>query len=138
MKLYAFIDEFRDLELEDRLEALIELSDDLPRLSPARHKAPFPKECRIQECMTPVHLWVDVLDDRVKLEADVPRNSPTVRGLLAIVVQGLSGCHVDEVRHVPDDLLEQLGLVEAIGLTRQNAFRSILRHIRSQLPGRSK
>jgi cysteine desulfuration protein SufE len=128
MKLTQLIEEFRDLEPEERLEELIELADRLPPLSPGRTVTPFPETCRVQECQTPVFLWVDVdfAADRVSLEADVPRKSPTVRGLLALVVEGLEGATVAEVLTLPDDLLGELGLTEALGMTRQQGFRGVI------------
>ena len=132
MNLAQWIDEFRDLEREERLEELIELAEQLPALSPERLREPLPESCRIQECQTPVYLWVDVdrTTGRVHLEADVPRKSPTVRGLLALVVQGLEGATVPEVLTLPDDLLGELGLAQALGMTRQNGFRGVISRIK--------
>lgn len=132
MKLAQLIDEFQDLEPDERLEELIELADRLPPLSPGRSATPLPETCRVQECQTPVYLWVDVdpVTQRVHLEADVPRKSPTVRGLVALVVEGLEGATPGDIASLPDDLLSELGLTEALGMTRQRGFRGVIARIK--------
>lgn len=133
MTLAEFIDEFQDLDVEERLEALVELADELPALSATRAAAARSSDCRVRECQTPVDLWVDVRDGRVHLEADVPRQSPTVRGLVTLVVQSLQGAAPPEVLSIPDDLLVPLGLHEALGMTRQQGLRGLVSHIKREV-----
>jgi len=133
MKLDEFFDEFQDLEPLERLQALVELADELPPLSASRAAAPRPAGCRVQECQTPVDLWVDVQGGRVHLEADVPRQSPTVRGLVTLVVQGLEGAVAKDVLSIPDDLLDPLGLQEALGMTRRQGLRGIVARIKREI-----
>ena len=130
MKLEPLFAEFDGLDARDRLELLIEFSDTLPALSPQRAANPVPGECRVQECQTPVDLWVDVSDGRVRLEALVPRQSPTNRGLVALLVEGLNGARVDDVLEMPDDILEPLGLAETLGMTRQHGTRGLVAAIK--------
>jgi len=133
MKLYEFFDEWQDLDVDERVQMLVELADELPPLSESRRTAPLPAECRVQECQTPVHLWVDVIEDRVHLEADVPRQSPTVRGLVTLVLQGVEGASPAQVLSIPDDLLTPLGLREALGLTRQHGVRGLVARIKQEV-----
>lgn len=130
MKLNELIDEFVELDGAEKLEWLVEFADQLPELSPDRSAAPFPESCRIQECQTPVYLWVECSDGRVHLEADVPRKSPTVRGLVALLVVGLEGESVTAVRNLPEDLLTVLGLSSALGMTRQQGFRGLVARLK--------
>jgi cysteine desulfuration protein SufE len=130
MKLDEFADELSDLDSTEKLEWLVEFADQLPAISSHRAAAPFPETCRVQECQTPVHLWVDVKQGRVHLEADVPQKSPTVRGLVALVVVGLEGEPVDAVRNLPDDLISALGLGSALGMTRQQGFRGVVARLK--------
>ena len=88
MKLEPLFAEFDGLEPRDRLELLIEFSDTLPELSAARRDVLPPRECRVLECQTAVDLWVDVDDGLVTIEALVPRQSPTIRGLVALLIEG--------------------------------------------------
>ena len=130
MKLEPLFAEFEGLEARDRLELLIEFSDTLPAVSPQRAANPVPSECRVQECQTAVDVWVDVSDGRVRLEALVPRQSPTIRGLVALLVEGLNGARVDDVLAMPDDILEPLGLAETLGMTRQHGTRGLVAAIK--------
>lgn len=130
MKWTELIREFQELSPEERLEEVVEMADRLPALSAARAGQPAPESCRVQECQTPVYLWVDVEDGHVSLEAEVSRKSPTVRGLVAMIVEGLSGATVEEALTLPDDLIEKLGLAEALGMTRQQGFRGVISRIK--------
>ncbi|MDX1966904.1 MAG: SufE family protein [Planctomycetaceae bacterium] len=133
MKLAEFVDELSDLDEHEKLEFLVELADELPPLSPERGTAPLPPSCRVQECQTAVYLWVDVNEGRLHVEADVPRNSPTVRGLVTLVVQGLEGASPMEVLQLPEDLLPRLGLQAALGMTRQQGLRGVMARIQREI-----
>ena len=130
MKLDELIDEVAELDPSEKLEWLVEFADELPQISAARAVHPFPETCRVQECQTPVFLWVDVIDGRVHLEADVPPKSPTVRGLVALVVVGVTGATPAEVMQLPDDLLSVLGLNGALGMNRQQGVRGLMARLK--------
>jgi cysteine desulfuration protein SufE len=130
VKLEPLFAEFDGLEPRERLELLIEFSDSLPDLSAQRAAGPAPPECRVKECQTAVDLWVDVIDGRVRLEALVPRQSPTIRGLMALLIEGINGARVDEVLRMPDDVLQPLGLAETLGMTRQRDTRGLVAAIK--------
>ncbi len=131
-KLGEFIEEFHDLDDAERLQTLVELADELPPITESRRREPFPTTCRVQECQTPVHIWVDWQGDRLHLEADVPEKSPTVRGLLAIVVQSLEGASAAQVLALPDDWLPMLGLAAVLGMTRQQGLRGVIRRVKQE------
>ena len=130
MKLEPLFAEFEGLEARERLELLIEFSDTLPALSPQRAAIPAPSECRVQECQTAVDLWVDVSDGTVMLEALVPRQSPTIRGLVALLIEGINGARVDDVLEMPDNILEPLGLDATLGMPRQHGARGLVAAIK--------
>lgn len=130
MRLPELLSEFEDLDATERLELLVELGEELPAVGPNRGTVPFPEACRVQECQTPVHLWIDVRDGKVRLEADVPRKSPTVRGLVALLVLGLQEATPQEVLELSDDLIGQLGLAEALGMTRRQGLQGMIRRIK--------
>src|SRR5262245_26099900 len=111
----------------------IDFSEQLPPLSAGRIREGQPARCRIQECQTPVYLWVDVTDGHVRLEAAVPDKSPTVRGFVALLVEGISGASPAEVEALPDDFLPLLGLSETLGMTRQKGFRGIVKRIKREV-----
>ena len=90
-KLEELKQEFDELDVRDRLETLLDFSDELPDL-PERYRARREVgENRVHECQTPVYMWVEVVDGRVQIYADVPRESPTVRGFISLLVAAFSG-----------------------------------------------
>jgi cysteine desulfuration protein SufE len=133
MRLDDLIAELDELESDEKLQWLVEFANELPPLSPGKLAEPFPETCRIQECQTPVHLWVEVVADKVHLEADVPQKSPTVRGLVALIVCGLEGATVSAARSIPDDMVSHAGLSSALGMTRQQGFRGVISRLKQKL-----
>ena len=133
MKLNELIEELSELEPDEKLEWLVEFADQLPELSAARLGQPFPESCLVRECQTPVHLWVEAIEGRVHIEADVPRNSPIVRGLVALLVVGLEGETVSAALAIPDDCVSHWKLSDALGMTRQQGFRGIVARLKRGL-----
>lgn len=133
MNLDNLISELDDLEPDEKLQWLVEFANELPELAPGKLAEPFPDHCRVQECQTPVHLWVELLEGKIHLEADVPQKSPTVRGLVALIVCGLEGASVSEANLIPDDIVAHAGLTSALGMTRQQGFRGVVSRIKREL-----
>jgi len=128
MNLDRYISRFKAADRATRLEALLDFAQKLPPLPPERVGA---KEShRVPECQTPVFLWVDVLDGAVSVSADVPRESPTVRGFVSLLVHGLEGATPAEVAALPDDLLHSFGLDETLGMVRTQGLTAIVRRIK--------
>lgn len=75
-------------------------------------------------------LWMEEKDGKVVLQADIPRESPTVRGYVSIVARALAGMTPAEAATLPEDLLDQLGLAEALGMTRTQGLSAVTRRIR--------
>jgi cysteine desulfuration protein SufE len=113
-----------------RLETLLDLSRKLPALPPALAEEKARGGHLVPECQTPVHLWVEVTGGVVHLHADVPRESPTVRGFVSLLVQSLDGATPADVAAVPDDLLHALGLDDALGMMRTQGLTAIVRRIK--------
>jgi cysteine desulfuration protein SufE len=132
LKLDELLADFAGADPEEALEMLMEFGDQLPDLSPARLAEGTPSRCRIQECQTPVYLWVDIVDGKLRLEAEVPEQSPTVRGFVGLLVTGLSGASPTDVLELPDDFLPLLGLSATLGMTRQKGFRGIVTRIKRE------
>ena len=107
-------DEFLELPEPERLQLLLEYSNELPAV-PAEYKG-HPELCeRVVECQSPVYIVVDVDDDgRVAMHASAPREAPTTRGFASILVQGISGLFADEVLNIPDDFPQSIGLTRAV------------------------
>lgn len=133
MRLDELIAELDDLEPVEKLEWLVEFADELPEISLGKHDVPSPESCRVQECQTTIHLWTEVHEGRIHIEADVSKKSPTVRGLVALVVCGLEGAEVSEGLNLPDDMVGRLGLASVLGMTRQQGFRGVIARIKRGL-----
>ena len=133
MRLNELMVELEELEPDEKLQWLVEFANELPPVSADKLAEPFPEDCRIQECQTPVHLWVKVDAGHALLQADVPAKSPTVRGLVALLVCGLNGASVTECLDLPDDMVAHLGLASVLGMTRQQGFRGVVARIKREL-----
>ena len=127
---------YRGLDRETRLETLLDWSRKLPDLPPTLVPLRDQGVGRVHECQTPVFLYVEVADGKVRIHADVPRESPTVRGFLSLLIKQLHGATPTEVEATPDDLLEQLGLSQDLGMTRTQGLTAILRRVKNSVRGK--
>lgn len=128
--LDTLIPRFRTADRNTRLETLLDYSRKLPPLPERFEAAKAAGHNRVHECQTPVFLWTEVTDGIVHLYADVPRESPTVRGFISLLIRTLDGQPVEEVARVPSDLLDQLGLAETLGMTRTQGLSAILTRVK--------
>ena len=128
--LDTLIPRFKAADRQTRLETLLDYSKRLPPL-PERYEAEKQQgHNRVHECQTPVYLWVEVDQGRVHIHADVPRESPTVRGFISLLARTLDNLTPEAVAQLPDDLLDQLGLSETLGMTRTQGLTAILNRIK--------
>ncbi len=132
-KLEELKQEFDELDVRDRLEMLLDFSEDLPDLPQHYRSLRDAGENRVHECQTPVYMWVNVVDGQVEIYADVPRDSPTVRGFISLLVIALFGAAPADVLAVKSALLSELGLVEALGMVRMRGLHAILHRIKSEV-----
>jgi len=125
--------DFTELEVKERLQLLLEFSNELPEL-PA-HYAEHPDLFeRVEECQSPVYIFVDIdAQKTVHLYATAPKEAPTTRGFASILVQGLAGLTVDEVLAVPDDYPSDLGLTAAVSPLRIRGMTAMLGRIKRQV-----
>jgi len=125
--------DFTELGIKDRLQLLLEFSNELPALPASYVDHPDLFE-RVEECQSPVFIFVDVDGAKtVHLYATAPEEAPTTRGFASILVQGLSGLSVDEVLAVPDDYPSDLGLTEAVSPLRIRGMTAMLGRIKRQI-----
>jgi cysteine desulfuration protein SufE len=128
--LDTLIPRFKAADRQTRLETLLDYSKKLPPL-PERYELEKQRgHNRVHECQTPVYLWVELEQGRVHIHADVPRESPTVRGFISLLARTLDNQTPEVVAQLPDDLLDQLGLSEALGMTRTQGLTAILHRIK--------
>lgn len=126
-------DDFLELDLRDRLVLLLEFANELPEI-PARYAEHPDLFERVEECQSPVYIFVEVDDDRiVHLFATAPKEAPTTRGFASILAQGLSGLTVDQVLDVPDDFPNTIGLTEAVSPLRIRGMTAMLWRTKRQV-----
>jgi cysteine desulfuration protein SufE len=125
-------EDFLALEVRDRLQLLLEFSNELPDL-PERY-ADHPELLeRVVECQSPVYMFVEIVDGIVHLHATAPAESPTTRGFASILAQGVEGLTVDDVLGIPDDYPQSLGLGEAVSPLRVRGMTGMLARAKRQL-----
>ena len=126
-------DDFQALEQNDRLQLLLEFSDELPEL-PERYRDHPDLLERVEECQAPVYIFVEVDGGGiVHLFATAPQEAPTTRGFASILVQGLAGLTADEVLAVPDDYPQTLGLAQAVSPLRLRGMSALLGRAKRQV-----
>jgi cysteine desulfuration protein SufE len=131
--LAAIRDDFQALGQKERLQLLLEFSDELPAL-PERYRDHPDLLERVDECQAPVFIFAE-LDAAgvVRLHATAPQEAPTTRGFAAILVQGLAGLSAEDVLAVPDDFPETLGLTQAVSPLRLRGMSALLGRTKRQV-----
>jgi len=124
--------EFAELGVKDRLQLLLEISQELPDLPDRYSDHPDLLE-RVEECQSPVYLFVEVNSGVVSIFLTAPEEAPTTRGFASILHQLLNGHSVEEVLSAPEDIPDRLHLSEAVSLLRINGMRGMLNRIKRQV-----
>ncbi len=125
-------EDFLALGVRDRLQLLLEFSNELPEL-PERYRDHPDLFEKVVECQSPVFIFVEVEDGRVHMYATAPEQAPTTRGFASILAQGLDGLSVDDVLGLPDDYPQTLGLSEAVSPLRVRGMTAMLARAKRQL-----
>ncbi|HKH08644.1 MAG TPA: SufE family protein [Agromyces sp.] len=129
-------DDFLALDVKNRLQLLLEFSNELPELPERFRDHPDLLE-RVEECQSPVFIFVEVDDaGLVHMHATAPAEAPTTRGFASILAQGLDGLTPDEVLAVPADYPQSLGLGEAVSPLRVRGMSGMLGRAKRQLQAR--
>lgn len=129
--LEAIVEEMAEADRQERIELLIDFAKSLPPL-PDRLQAHKDASHRVEECQSPVYLFVELDGDRVGLHADAPIEAPTVRGFVSLLVQGLDGATAEEVLAVRPDLIERVGLPEILGMLRVRGLSGVLARLKAE------
>lgn len=131
--LAELIADFQELGESDRLQLLLELSDELPPL-PERY-ADHPELLEpVPECQSPLFLTVEVApDETVSLFFSAPPEAPTTRGFANILHTGLDGLPAAEILAVPDTFPEKLGLTQAVSMLRMRGMHAMLGRVKRQI-----
>lgn len=129
-KLQEIVDDFALASREEKVEMLIQYAESLPAL-PEKLRGERDKMDAVPECMTPVFLFAEKQEDGgLIFHFDIPPQSPTVRGLAAILANGLNGASPEQVIAIPADFYAPMNLQEAISFQRLNGFQGVLAHMK--------
>jgi cysteine desulfuration protein SufE len=132
-RLQEIADDFHSVPDKDRLQLLLEFSQDLPPL-PERYAGHRDRMEPVPECQTPLFLAVEVEpDEKVHLYFDAPAEAPTTRGFAAILHAGLDGLDADEVLATPPEFSSQLGLADLVSPLRLRGMAAMLSRIKRQV-----
>jgi cysteine desulfuration protein SufE len=143
-QLAEIAEEFNALEPPDRLQLLLEFSDELPELPERYADAPDKLE-QVHECQSPLFLTVEVgdesgvdaADQAVALFITSPKEAPTTRGFAGILHSGLDGLSVREVLATPEQAPMTFGLTEVVSPLRMRGMVAMLSYIKRQVRERS-
>ncbi len=130
--LDEIIAELSEADRQERIDLLIDFARNLPPLPEYLVKLKDASH-RVEECQSPVYLFVELVGDRVTLYADAPIEAPTVRGFVSLLIEGLSGATLEEVLKVPADLVERCALQEVLGMLRVRGLSGVLRRIKGEV-----
>jgi cysteine desulfuration protein SufE len=132
-RLAEIVDDFTSMPDKERLQLLLEFSDDLPAL-PERYAGHRDLLEQVPECQSPLFLAVEVDDgDAVHLFFDAPPEAPTTRGFASILQAGLDGLSADEVLATPPEFTGQLGLNDLVSPLRLRGMAAMLSRIKRQI-----
>ena len=132
-RLQEIADDFTSMPDQDRLQLLLEFSQELPAL-PERYAAHRDRMEPVPECQTPLFLAVEVEPDQVvHLFFDAPAEAPTTRGFASILHAGLDGLGADEVLATPPEFSSRLGLADLVSPLRLRGMVAMLSRIKKQV-----
>jgi cysteine desulfuration protein SufE len=130
--LDAIISDLKGSDRQERIDLLLDFAKSLPPL-PERLVAHKDASHRVEECQSPVYLFVELDNGRASLYADAPVEAPTVRGFVSLLLEGLNGATVEEILQVPADLVDRCGLGEILGMLRVRGLSGVLRRLKAEV-----
>jgi cysteine desulfuration protein SufE len=132
-RLREIADDFAAMPDSERLQLLLEFSEELPAL-PARYEDHRDLLEQVPECQSPLFLAVEVDPaDVVHLFFDAPREAPTTRGFAGILHTGLDGLSADEVLGTPGEFPSWLALQDLVSPLRMRGMAAMLARIKRQV-----
>jgi len=127
--LAEIVEDFSISTGREKIDILLHYSEAMPPL-PERLQADHEQMDFVHECMTPVYVQAEMENGGLHFYFDVPPESPTVRGLAAILAKGAEGASPEEVLNIPANFYQAMGLHELITHQRLNGFTAILAHMK--------
>lgn len=126
------IEDLTSVSDSDRLELLLEYANSLPEL-PARYIDHPDLLERVEECQSPVFLFVEVHQGNVQIFVTAPKEAPTTRAFASILHRSLNNQPVETVLSFDNEFPEQLGLTKLVSPLRMRGIRGMLTRIKRQV-----
>ena len=133
MNIDEIIEQFREADFQETLAMLLDYSEGLAELPEEFIEARDAGYNRVAECETPVFIFVEIEDGRVTIHADVPEESPTVRGFVALLVDAFDGVSPAKIEEAPENLINSLGLDRKLGTRRMFGLSAVYNRIKSEV-----
>jgi cysteine desulfuration protein SufE len=132
-RLQEIAEDFSAMPGKERLQLLLEFSEELPPL-PARYADDHDLLEPVPECQSPLFLAVEVDSDvTVHLFFDAPREAPTTRGFAGILHAGRDGRDGDAVLGPPGECPSRLGLQDLVSPLRLRGMDAMLARIKRRV-----
>lgn len=128
----AIVEDFQSIDAANRLELLLDYSNQLSDL-PTRYADHPDLLEQVEECQSPVYLFVEVNAGNVELFLTAPKEAPTTRAFASILQQALDMQSVDDVANFDDDFPSMLNLAELVSPLRMRGMRGMLARIKRQV-----
>lgn len=110
---------------EDKYEYIIELGNDLPRID-EQYKT---DDHLIKGCQSNVWLRAEMEDGTLKFTAD--SDAIITKGIIALLIQVLSGHTPGEVARANLDFIDRIGLKEHLSPTRANGLVNMVKQMKA-------
>ena len=126
------VDAFNEVPVSSKLELLLEYANSLPAL-PVRY-ADHPELLeRVEECQSPVYLFVEVSDNKASIFLTAPVEAPTTRGFASLLQIALDGQNIDTINTFSDQFIQDLNLSELVSPLRIRGMHGMLTRIKRQV-----
>lgn len=130
------VEAFNEVPASSRLELLLEYANALPVL-PERY-ADHPELLeRVEECQSPVYLFVEVENGKANIFLTAPVEAPTTRGFASILQLALDGQSLETISSFSDQFIQDLKLSELVSPLRIRGMHGMLSRIKRQVQEKS-
>lgn len=130
------IDSFNDVPDSSKLELLLEYANSLPDLPLKYAEHPDLLE-RVEECQSPVYLFVEVENDVASIYLTAPLEAPTTRGFASLLQLALDQQSTTAVLNFDDSFVSNLGLTNLVSPLRIRGMHGMLTRIKRQVREKS-
>lgn len=126
------IEELSSIDSNDRLELLLEYANSLPPLPRRYIEHPDLLE-RVEECQSPVYLFVEIAGEKVNIFLAAPPEAPTTRAFASILWRSLNSQTIQTVLEFDNDFPNRLGLTQLVSPLRMRGINGMLARIKRQV-----